>query len=97
MADVIETIKEAVKPKEKKASEMAVFSANCPFTWKGKHVESGTVRLSHAQVLAEIKLGMHRADSRRGIVVKPNSAILNHCSLVSAGEDTKKALKRFRA
>ena len=87
------------KPKKEKkaeeAPERAIFKPNHPFSWGGKQHEDKEIRLTHAQVEAEIKLGMHKAGEKRSEPAKPNSAILNHCTLVSAGEDTKEALKKL--
>ncbi len=86
------------KPKkkvEKKVPERAIFLPNRPFSWGGKQYEDKEIRLTHAQVKAEIAKGMHKAGEKRSEPACPNSAILNHCTLVTAGKDTKEALKKF--
>jgi len=93
--------------KKEKKEEMAVFRPNRPFSWAGRQVdlvnlttkEPILLRLSHSQVELEIKLGRHKADpnARRKKDPKPNSAVLNHCTLVSAGKKTKEVLKDFGA
>jgi len=107
MADETKAVEEnkktdAPKP-EKKRLEMAVFSPTRPFSYKGRLVELYknvdnspiTLRLSHNQVLDEIKKG--KTDGRQGKKVRPISPVLNHCTLVSADETTEKTLKRFWA
>ena len=101
MADVVKDTKPPVetKPKakvEKKAPERAVFVSKRLFSRGGKQHDMGSyIRLTHEQVEAEIKLGMHKAGQKRREVAKPNSPVLNHCTLVSAGKSTKEALKKF--
>lgn len=105
-----EEAKDKKKPdseKEERREELAVFKPNRPFSWGGRQVDLenlGTkepvyLRLSHAQVELEIGLGRHKVDpmARRKKPPKPNSAVLNHCTLISASDETKKALKRFGA
>lgn len=86
---------------EKEVSKVAVFRPNRAYMNGPKLVEMvnnqddsvNYQNLTHKQVLAEIELGF--GDTRGGKRKAPNSPILNHCTLISASEDTTKALKKF--
>lgn len=86
---------------KKKGSEPAVFKPRKPFMWGQKSIEpinrdddsDNLIKLTKSQVMTEIKLGLGK--DRGGKVVRPVSAVLNHCDLVSADEQVTEALADF--
>ena len=86
---------------KKKGPEPAVFKPRKQFMWGPKSIEpinrdddsDNLIELTKAQVMAEMKLGVGK--SHGGKISRPNSAVLNHCDLVSADKQVAEALADF--